>query len=162
LAFLARQEYVRKQAETIAIAQAEEAKQAAKEEDKVVQPEPKRERIVVSRSSSEPKAAPIVFEATAYIALCDTGCSGITATGVDVRNTIYTQGHRIIAVDPSIIPLGSLVRVNTPSGSFSAIASDTGGHIEGHRIDILMGSKSKARAFGRQNVSIQILRNGAK
>lgn len=143
-------------------AKAEAAKVAAPEPKPEVKPEPKRERIVVSRSSSEPKAAPIVFEATAYIAMCDTGCTGVTATGLDVRHTIYTEGHRIIAVDPAIIPLGSLVRVNTPSGSFSAIAADTGGHIDGHRVDILMGSTSKAKAFGRQNVSIQILRNGAE
>src|SRR5690554_3211015 len=46
----------------------------------------------------------VTFEATAYVALCDSGCTGITATGYDVRNTIYSpKGHRVIAVDPSVV-----------------------------------------------------------
>src|SRR5690606_1324618 len=45
------------------------------------------------------------FEATFYTAFCPTGCTGITATGIDVRNTIYYEGKRIIAVDPKVIPL---------------------------------------------------------
>src|SRR5690625_436797 len=49
--------------------------------------------------------------ATFYTAQC-AGCSGITKTGYDVRQTVYSEsGRRIIAVDPSFIPLGSIVRV---------------------------------------------------
>ena len=116
---------------------------------------------VVSRSD-KPQEPSIVFEATSYIALCDTGCTGKTATGVDVRNTNYEQGHRVIAVDPSVIPLGSIVRVTVGSNSFTAIAADTGGDIKGYRVDILVSTTEEARAFGRQNVAIKIIRNGAK
>jgi 3D (Asp-Asp-Asp) domain-containing protein len=92
---------------------------------------------------------------TAYIALCDTGCTGITRTGIDVRNTPSKQ---IIAVDPSIIPLHSKVKVSLPNGeSFYAVAEDTGGDIQGHRIDILMATHSEAVAFGRQTVTVTIL-----
>jgi len=34
------------------------------------------------------------FEATAYVALCDTGCTGVTATGLDVRQHITVDGRR--------------------------------------------------------------------
>lgn len=118
----------------------------------------------VSRSSNSTKNAKskksYAFEATAYIALCDSGCTGITATGVDVRNSIYHKGYRVIAVDPRVISLGSLVRVNTGDESFIAIASDTGGAIKGNKIDILVESEKEAWNFGRRAVSITVLKEG--
>lgn len=84
----------------------------------------------------------INVEATAYTAFCDTGCIGVTATGLDVSSTIYTpDGYRVIAVDPSVIALGSIVKVTLDNGdSFEAKAEDTGGDIRGNRIDILVES----------------------
>jgi len=99
------------------------------------------------------------FEATFYTAMCDTGCTGTTATGIDVSDTIYTpEGDRIIAVDPSVIPLGSKVEVTLQDGSsFTASAEDTGGDIKGNRIDVLVGTKEEANKLGRQTVSIKIM-----
>lgn len=96
----------------------------------------------------------ITVSATAYIAMCDTGCTGITATGVDVRNSITYKGYRVIAVDPSVIPLHTVVTVSVGGQSFTAIAVDTGGAIRGHKIDILVGSQSEAINFGRQQATI--------
>src|SRR5699024_9646567 len=76
------------------------------------------------------------YEATYYSAFCSTGCTGVTATGVDVSSSNYVRGKRVIAVDPNVIPLGSTVRVSTPNESFEALALDTGGDIKGNRIDI--------------------------
>lgn len=99
------------------------------------------------------------FEATFYTAFCPTGCTGITATGVDVSNTIYYKGKRIIAVDPNIIPLGSHVRVTLADGtSFEATAQDTGGDIRGNRVDILVASRDEAYRLGRQSVKIEIIK----
>src|SRR5699024_3285174 len=95
----------------------------------------------------------IEAEATAYTAYCDTGCIGVTATGIDVSQSIYHEGKRVIAVDPSIIPLGSVVKVSLKNGElFEAVAIDTGGDINGARIDVLMVSKEEAIEFGRQAV----------
>lgn len=100
----------------------------------------------------------INVEATAYTAFCDTGCIGITATGVDVSNTIYHEGKRIIAVNPSQIPLGSTVNVTLSDGSsFEATAQDTGGDIVNGRIDLLVESTEEAMQFGRQEVSIEVV-----
>src|SRR5690625_862175 len=102
------------------------------------------------------------FEATYYTARCD-GCSGITATGYDVRSSIYSpEGYRIIAVDPNVITLGSVVRVSygDERASFKAVASDTGGDIKGRRIDVLVASKEEAYRLGRTNVSVEILAEG--
>lgn len=107
-----------------------------------------------------PKPTPIVYEMTAshYTARCD-GCSGITKAGYDVRNTIYApNGLRIIAVDISVIALGTTVRVTYPDGTtFDAIAGDVGGGIKNLAIDVLVASKAEAYRLGRQQVSVQII-----
>jgi 3D (Asp-Asp-Asp) domain-containing protein len=109
---------------------------------------------------SSPAKRQITVGATAYIAKCSEGCTGRTRTGVDVSNTIYYKGYRVIAVDTSVIPLNSLVKVETTHESFTAMAIDTGGGINGHEIDVLVGSTSKAREFGRQRATLTILREG--
>lgn len=105
------------------------------------------------------KAEGSTFNTTHYTAFCD-GCSGITSTGEDVRNTIYhSNGMRIVAVDPTVIPLESVVKVTYPNGdTFQAVAADVGSDIKGNRLDILVGSKSEAYKLGRQNVTVEVVK----
>lgn len=64
----------------------------------------------------------------------------------------------IIAVDPSIIPLGSKVYIQYPDGHGEyAVAEDTGGAIKGNRIDIAKTSVDKAQDFGIKNVKVFVL-----
>lgn len=93
------------------------------------------------------------FEATAYAVGDGLTPSTVTANGTNVANTIHSpEGHRIIAVDTNVIPMDSIVRVELPSGeSFLAKASDTGGAINGRKIDLLVNSPQEARRFGRQS-----------
>ncbi|WP_230321420.1 G5 and 3D domain-containing protein [Planococcus salinarum] len=101
--------------------------------------------------SSEPSSSREFYvSATAYTAFC-TGCSGITATGINLKANPHLK---VIAVDPSVIPLGSKVWVE---GYGYAIAGDTGGAIKGNKIDIFMPDRSAALAFGRKQVKIKIL-----
>ena len=100
--------------------------------------------------------------ATAYTSECE-GCSGITATGVDVRSTTEHEGRRVIAVDPKVIPLGTKVIVTLRDGTeLQAIAEDVGGAIDGNEIDILVGTYSEAIAFGVQNVKLTIINEGGR
>ncbi len=99
----------------------------------------------------------MTMEATAYVAHCDTGCTGVTATGVDVTGGIYHEGKRVIAVDPLQIPLGSTVRVKSGGQSFEAVAEDTGGNIGHGRIDILVESTDEAVEFGRQDAEVTVI-----
>jgi resuscitation-promoting factor RpfB len=85
--------------------------------------------------------------ATAYTASCS-GCSGITASG-------RPAGHGIIAVDPSVIPLGT--RLYIPGYGF-AVAGDTGGAIRGSRIDLGFNSLRDALLFGRRVVTVYRLK----
>ena len=107
---------------------------------------------------AEPTRKQLTVSASFYVANCAEGCTGITATGLDVRSTIYSNGLRIIAVDPSVIPLGSIVYVELSNGSsFKAIAGDTGGAIKGYKIDVLVSSESEAVQLGRQTATITLL-----
>lgn len=99
----------------------------------------------------------MTMEATAYTAHCDTGCTGVTATGIDVTGGIYHEGKRVIAVDPTQIPLGSTVSVSTGGQSFEAVAEDTGGNIGHGRIDILVESTDEAVEFGRQDAEVTVI-----
>jgi 3D (Asp-Asp-Asp) domain-containing protein len=98
------------------------------------------------------------FTATAYTADCTEGCSGITKTGLDVRNRTHIEGKRIIAVDPALIKLGTTVELRFRDGRIErAIAADTGGAIDGHLIDYLISDNASAIQFGRQHVQIRII-----
>lgn len=88
--------------------------------------------------------------ATAYTASCN-GCSGVTATGFNLR---ANPDAKVIAVDPSVIPLGSKVYVE---GYGYAIAADTGGSVKGKRIDVFFASKADAYRWGKRTVKIKIL-----
>lgn len=92
----------------------------------------------------------MTVSATAYTAYC-AGCSGTTATGIDLRSN---PNQKVIAVDPSVIPLGSKVWVE---GYGEAIAGDTGGAIKGNKIDVFIPSQGAALEFGRKNVTIKVL-----
>lgn len=93
------------------------------------------------------------MEATAYVANCP-GCIGITKGGTDVR---VWKNWKIIAVDPSIIPLKSKVELIVDGVSWGEyLADDTGGDIKGNRIDILMETKQQALQFGRRSVIVRV------
>jgi 3D (Asp-Asp-Asp) domain-containing protein len=96
----------------------------------------------------------ITVEATAYIALCDTGCTGVTATGIDVRGNT----PNIIAVDPDIIPLHRKVELLKDGKSLGVYdTQDTGGDIKGFRIDVLKATTGEATSFGRTGIQVKIL-----
>jgi uncharacterized protein YabE (DUF348 family) len=90
------------------------------------------------------------MKSTAYSSL-ETG-SNITASGaVAVRNT---SGYSTIAVDPSVIPLGTKVYVE---GYGYAIAQDTGGAIKGNIIDVYFNTMSEVNGWGVKYVNVYIL-----
>lgn len=95
---------------------------------------------------------------THYSAKCE-GCIGFTKhLEYDVRKTTKYKGMRVIAVDPRVIPLGSIVEMQLPSGTIKAIALDIGGAIKGSRIDLLVSSEREALNLGvYKNVKVKII-----
>jgi 3D (Asp-Asp-Asp) domain-containing protein len=108
------------------------------------------EPTVEAASTTNTSSREITVKATAYTASCE-GCSGTTATGI---NLIDNPNKKVIAVDPSVIPLGSKVYVE---GYGEAIAGDTGGAIKGNRIDVFIPSEQDAINFGVKQLKVTIL-----
>lgn len=123
-------------------AQAQEETAAAQQETAPVQEETETEQKAEGKTIS--------VTATAYTADC-AGCSGITATGVNLKND---RNAKVIAVDPSVIPLGSKVYVE---GYGYATAADTGGAIKGNKIDIHVPSTQEALNWGNRTVNVTIV-----
>lgn len=76
---------------------------------------------------------------------------GTTASGTQV------SAGRTIAVDPNIIPLGTVVNIKSdfPGISGQYVAEDTGSAIKGNRIDIYMSNLDTAINFGRRTIQVQ-------
>ena len=89
-----------------------------------------------------------IMESTAY-SYAEAGASYFTASGTDLRANPVA-----IAVDPSVIPLGTLVEVQ---GYGVALALDTGGAIKGNIIDVHFDNVEKCRQWGRRMVQVRIL-----
>ncbi|TCI55720.1 murein transglycosylase [Exiguobacterium sp. SH1S21] len=141
-----------------------EAKRIAAEEARLAE-EAKAEQAKAEQATTNAVATPvstnsgrvIQAESTAYTNdAADNGSYGgrvLTATGHDVTDSIFYNGMRIIAVDPAIIPLGTVVQIE---GIGQAIALDTGGRIKGNIVDLLVDTKSEAINWGRRHVTITL------
>jgi 3D (Asp-Asp-Asp) domain-containing protein len=135
--------------------------QVTQESPPVVTPQPTPPAPPPPAPPPQPHYRQVNVVATAYTNNC-TGCTGITSTGINIRNTVYHEGYRVIATDPSVIPTHSVVRIQTSSGqSFMAVAEDRGGAIHGGIIDVLVSSYNEAINFGRQHATITIIKEGA-
>ena len=102
-------------------------------------------------------AAPVVAAATAVSPAVTSGRTiTVSATGYTLRGRTATgiqTAPGVVAVDPSVIPLGT--RMTIP-GYGDAIAADTGGGVHGNTIDLWFPSRELAMAWGRRTVTITI------
>lgn len=87
------------------------------------------------------------FVATAYCA------GGTTASGV-AANT------GIVAADPNVLPIGSVIELKAGGQSGIYTVLDTGAFIKGRRIDIYLPDAAQAQEFGRRLVGVRVLRHG--
>ena len=89
-----------------------------------------------------PEPETITFEATAY-----TWTGNRTATG-----TWPSRGT--VAVDPRVIPLGTELHIE---GYGPAVAADTGGAIQGQRVDLYMDTEAECWQWGRRQVMVEVI-----
>lgn len=77
---------------------------------------------------------------------------GTTRTGVRVRDGIA-------AGDPSVLPLGSVVRVSHPDGRLIGVfvIMDTGGAVRGNKIDLWFSDCGEAEDWGTRTVITEVL-----
>ena len=99
--------------------------------------------IVAPATSAAPAAA-----GAQTLSVVATGYSGAGATASGL-----TAGWGVVAVDPSVIPLGT--RMSIP-GYGTGVAADVGSRVSGAMIDLWFPSDAQARAWGRRTVTIQL------
>jgi len=116
---------------------------------KVIPSESKLNGRLFAIPSMETLGAAASFNATAY------ALRGRTRSGVYVR-------RGVIAADPRVIPLGSVVQICTPGYCGVYTVHDTGKLIKGHMVDLWVESPREARIFGRRQVKVHFLRLGPK
>lgn len=98
-------------------------------------------------SRGAPEYRFLEVEATAYTAN-DPGMSGRNVTASSLSGDIGA-----VAVDPRVIPLGTLLHI---PGYGYGIALDTGGAIKGNKIDVFFHDREQAQHWGRRRVEIKI------
>jgi 3D (Asp-Asp-Asp) domain-containing protein len=87
------------------------------------------------------------FLATAYC------IDGITKSGVKTE-------PGMVAADPKVLPLGSLIAVETDSHQGVYRVTDTGALLRGKHIDVFIPALEKAIEFGRKQVKVTVLQYG--
>ena len=108
-----------------------------------------RQAMMVDGSAPPQAGSRLSFTATAY-------CKGeTTASGVVVRTGIA-------ASDPMLLPVGTVVRIDTPDSRYDGIwtVMDTGPAVQGRLIDLYMWSCHEALRFGRRRIDLTVLRLG--
>ncbi len=100
-----------------------------------------------SSPSSDIEQSLQVFVATAYC------IKNTTAAGIIAR-------PGIIAADPKVVPLGSIVKIRAGKYSGTYHVMDTGPGIRGNRLDIYVSCRNEAISFGRRKVELEIVRYG--
>lgn len=90
----------------------------------------------------------LTMSATAYSTEAN-GMGTYSATGINLK-----QHPSCVAVDPSVIPLGSIIWV---SGYGVSVAGDTGTAIKGNVIDLHFSTVAQSMAWGRRTVTVKVL-----
>jgi|GEM_PF-6306689 len=97
------------------------------------------------------------FIATKYAPLCSEAVAGMCYSG-DPTTTASGRTINIgysVAVDPNVIPLGTVFEVKIHGEWRKVRADDTGGAINGHVIDISCHSVAQARRWGKREVKVR-------
>ncbi|WP_270606425.1 cell wall-binding protein EntC [Bacillus mobilis] len=142
-------------AEAQAEAKAEEAAKA-REAAKAQKPATQQPVAKETETSAPSSSRELRVVATAYTAdpLENGYKAGDQVKSALGHNLTANPNMKLIAVDPSVIPLGSKVWVE---GYGVAIAGDTGGAIKGNKIDVLMPDKGTSSNWGRKTVTVKVL-----
>ncbi len=115
------------------------------------------DKVVLVGTKQKPKAAAVTASAPASYKAAYTMRATAYTYGDDGGNVTYTgvsTRRGIVAVDPSVIPLGTRLYIE---GYGSAVAGDIGSAIKGDRIDLFMETESECISFGRRSVTVYVL-----
>ena len=78
---------------------------------------------------------------------------GVTASG---RKLAPADSHKVVAVDNSRIKFGTRMILHSPTGPIHVIAADTGGDIQGNRLDLFISDDGEAWKWGRKTMKVTV------
>jgi len=107
-------------------------------------------------SRTQGAGTPVASVASSLAPPTARGTLVVTATGYSLAGRTSTglpAGWGVVAVDPSVIPLGT--RLTVP-GYGDAVAADTGTGVHGTTIDLWFPTAAQAGAWGRRTVTISL------
>lgn len=83
---------------------------------------------------------------------CGESADGLTAT----LHSVYTNGSRLVAADPSVLDYGSMLTVPGYDSGLVVPVLDCGGAIKGRRLDLLFPTHEQARQWGVQRLLVTV------
>ena len=83
---------------------------------------------------------------------CGEFADGQTAT----LHSVWTNGMRLVAADPTVLPYGTMLTVPGYAGDEIVPVLDCGGAIKGARLDVLYPTHERARQWGVQDLRVVI------
>ena len=124
---------------------------------------PRPEPVPVPASASAPEPAPAAEPAPAPVEPAPIQAPPSGSRTMEVTATAYSGGgstatgipvgYGVVAVDPSVIPLGT--RMTIP-GYGEGVAADTGSGVTGAWIDVWLPTEARAAAWGTQTITITL------
>ena len=97
-----------------------------------------------------------LYTISAYTSL-DDGCNSIASTGINIEK--LSALYNFAAVDPDVIPYGSVILVKFDTGIEPFLSVDCGGAIQGKRIDLYFVNDLKnAFQFGTKDLEVKVIR----
>ena len=95
------------------------------------------------------------FVVSAYTS-SDPDCNSYSAIGMNIEK--WSEFFSFVAVNPDIIPLGSIVLIRDGEDIIPALAVDTGGAIKGNRLDLYhVNDRDKAFEWGVKELEVKII-----
>lgn len=83
---------------------------------------------------------------------CGEFADGYTAT----MKSVWTNGGRLVAADPKLLPMGTMISVPGYADGEVVPVLDKGGAIKGRRLDVLYPTHEIARKWGVQKVPVVV------
>lgn len=106
-----------------------------------------------SIAAAERRARPHAATGTLRMTATAYCTAGKTASGTRARTGV-------VAADPLVLPVGSIVRIIDGPHAGLYTVMDTGPAVKGRKIDIFMSSCERAAKFGEQTLRVRVLRRG--
>jgi 3D (Asp-Asp-Asp) domain-containing protein len=69
----------------------------------------------------------------------------------------------MVAADHRVLPLGSVIHIDTPAQPYSGTytVTDGGAAVKGRRIDLFVPDCRRARIFGKRRVTVRVIQRGS-